>query len=286
MHLFHISELDKMFTASLRRLETIPADDPQLNETSWFEMQPCSRIKLGSKSVVITQPSSTFWVYLLGLLTIAAGLYFFQTQGSEVSRHLWGWSLLLWGVGALLAGTSYQAFGFQLKCQGRPRAIWTSWWEVIYLIFQQVSMNVMLVAVAYSCTDGWLRAALVIYAAVCSLAYIAITVYGALMPMKSLITFELMVQVSTPIVLFLIGLNSWRYTALGEAQDLALLGCWIGLVLSMEAYWVYAKLGLTEKLWRNGHWFSENDVLHVTLIVWVIYIVAVMGPWVSDLTAA
>lgn len=270
-------------TSIFRRLEAIPHDDEQMNEQRWFDIQPCRRIQLGQKSIVITQPSSTFWVYLLGVLTVLAGAYFFATQDGQVSRHLWGWSLLLWGVGALVAGSSYQAFGFQLKCQGRKQAIWTNWWEVIYLMLQQISMNLMLVAVAYSTLQGaWLQASIWVATAI-SIIYVLLTLYGAFAPVKSLITFEFMVQVSTPIVIFFMGLNGWRYVQTGQMLDLTMLGCWLGLVMTMLAYWAYYKMGITNKLWAQGRWFSENDVLHVLLILWVIYIPFVMGPHIIDL---
>lgn len=280
MSLFNLPPLNK---AALRRLETLPHSDPTLDEARWQEIQPCRRYQFGSKSVFITQPSSSFWVYLLGILTTLIGGYFLVIAEGQMSRHLWGWSLILWGLGAIIAGTSYQAFGFQLKCQGRPNAIWTSWWEVIYLIFQQVSMNVMLVAVAYSNTSGWLLDLLTLIAIGLSIFYTLLVLYGAIMPIKWLITFEFMVQVSTPIVIFFIALNTWSYWQNPNLMDLSLLGCWAGLIITMLGYWLYYQAGITEKLWKKGIWFSENDVLHVLLILWVLYIPFFMAHHIYDL---
>lgn len=50
------------------------------------------------------------------------------------------------------------------------------------LMFHQVSLNVMLVAVAYSCTDGlWLKV-LTTYAVVSSLLYMVLALIGGLVP--------------------------------------------------------------------------------------------------------
>jgi len=118
------------------RLRSIRHTDPELTPENWCEVQPCTTIKLASKEIILTQASSTVFVYWLGILTIGVGLGFLWLQGDQGSRLWWRISLLLWGIGALLAGTNYRAFGYQSKCAGRKTCAWTSWWEVTYLIFQ------------------------------------------------------------------------------------------------------------------------------------------------------
>lgn len=266
------------------RVKTIEHDNPEFTTDGWFNAQPSATIRIASKTLILSQPSSTLLVYLLGVLTISAGLYFFQIRGNEISRIMWGVSLVLWGVGAILAGTSHQAFGYQIKCRGRKAVAWTSWWELIYLIFQQVSLNVMLVAVAYSCTSGvWLKV-LTGYAIVSSLIYGLLIVVGGLVPIRSLITFEFMVLTSTPIVVLFFALNGWRYLMFKSPMDLALLTTWTLMLLSMVFYWIYDYLGIARKLWtgKNRIWFSENDVLHVVLIVWVVYIVMFLVKYIED----
>ena len=93
---------------------------------NWFNAQPSATIRIGSKTLLLSQPTSTLLVYLLGFLTIVAGLHFLEVRGNEISRLMWGISLLLWGVGAILAGKSHQVFGYQIKCQGRKAVAWTS----------------------------------------------------------------------------------------------------------------------------------------------------------------
>ena len=276
----------KAVLSGFRRLKTIQYTDPELTPANWCEAQPCVKIQIASRKIILTQPTSTFLVYSLGLLTIGAGLYFLRIRDSEISRLWWGVSLLLWGTGALLAGTSYQAFGYEIKCAGRQSCAWTSWWEVVYLMFQQVSMDAMLVAVAYSCTEGSLQMILSVYALVNAVLYVIFTLVGGIVPVKSLITFNLMVRVSTPILLIFFILNGWRYYVLRNPMDLALLGTWLLLLLTMAAYCLYDALDITQKLWDRGKgiWFSQNDVLHICLILWVIYIATVVANRVKDFT--
>ena len=182
-----------------------------------------------------------------------------------------------------MAGTSYQAFGYQLKCAGRDRVVWTSWWEVVYLLLQQYSVSLMLVAVAYSCLPIEAQEISIVVALSVSLAYTLCVAFGAFKPIKALITFELMVHVCTPLMLFMLGLNVWRYYQLSLPLDLALIGVWLGLIITMVLYNKYSSLGLTDALWKEERWFSENDVLHVVLIIWVIYLAVVLEPRVLDL---
>ncbi len=275
-------------SSAFNRLKSIPYFDPKLTTENWCEFQPCVTIKLASRDVILTQPSSTVLVYLLGILTIGVGLNFWWLRGEQVSGLWWGISFLLWGVGALLAGTSYQGFGYQIKCAGRETCAWTSWWEVAYLMLHQVSMDALLAAMAYSCTKGMLQTVLLGYALLTAAVYVILTFIGGIIPVKSLITFELMVWVSTPLFLIMFLLSAWRYYTLGTAMDLALVGAWVLLLLTMAAYWLYDKLDITPRLWSKGKgiWFSQNDVLHIGLILWMIYIATVVAERVQDCMGA
>lgn len=276
----------RTLSSSFGRLKSISYTNPELTPSNWCEFQPCKKIKIASREITLTQPTSTFLVYVLGVLTIGTGFYFLSIRGSEISRIWWGISLLLWGIGALLAGTSHQAFAYEIKCAGRQSCAWTSWWEVVYLMFQQVSMNAMLVAVAYSCTEGSLRMVLLAFSLVSAVIYVVCTFVGGIVPIKSLITFNLMVWVSTPILLILFVLNGWRYYIYSNPMDLVLLVTWVLLLLTSAVYWLYDELNITQKLWARGKgiWFSQNDVLHVCLILWMIYIATVVANRVKDYT--
>jgi hypothetical protein len=271
-------------SSTFNRLSSIRSTDPELTPENWCEVQPCVTIRLASKHIILTQPSSTVFVYSLGILTIGIGLRFLWLQAGQLSRLWWGISLLLWGTGALLAGTSYQAFGYQIKCAGRETCAWTSWWEVIYLMLQQVSVDALLVAVALSCTQGALQVVLLGYALLSAAVYVTLAFIGALTPVRSLITFELMVWISTPVFLLALILNGWRYYTLGTPLDLALVGAWLLLLLIMTAYWLYDRLDLTPKLWADGKgiWFSQNDVLHIGLLLWMVYVATAVANRVGD----
>ncbi|MFT4825695.1 MAG: hypothetical protein ACJAUG_003383 [Halioglobus sp.] len=78
--------------------------------------------------VVLDQPLSTALVYLLGAMWIWAGFQFWKSREDLASKYWCAVAMLLGGIGAFLAGTSYQAFGFELKCAGRDTCTSTSWW--------------------------------------------------------------------------------------------------------------------------------------------------------------
>jgi hypothetical protein len=46
-------------------------------------------------------------------------------------------------------------------------------------------------------------------------------------------------------------------------MELAIFGDWVLLF----AYFQYLSMGLTQQLWEQGIWFSENDILHVVGII-------------------
>jgi len=272
----------RTFLRIFDRLHAIPETNPAFSPENWCRSQPCWTWVRGQKKIVITQPTSTFFVYALGLLTTCAGVHFCLQNAGQLSRYWWGASLLLWGVGALLAGTSYQAFAYHIKCSGRQVSSWTSWWEVIYLLLQQLSIDAMLVAVALSCTQGLLQDIVIATAAIIAVSYVVVTLYGAFIPIKSLITFERMVLISCPIYVFLLFLNGWRLFRYGQDSDMSYLITWFGLVIIMFFYWLYGRLGIANNLWKRGCWFSDNDVLHIGLILWVLYIDIALLPQVAD----
>lgn len=270
-----------LFLAGCAPLDSIPYTPPQTPET-WLKIQPYTQLQIGTSSILLVQPTTTAIVYLLGLITLGAGVFFLRTRKNQWSRFWWGAALLFWGAGALLAGTSYEAFSYQIKCAGRAACVWTSGWEIGYLLLSVASVDAMLIAVAYSCAAGKLRKTLTWAALTSMAAYLVMVVIGTLLPVPFLISFDLLILVAAPNILIFLILNGRRYSKSRQPLDLALLGTWGWLILTIGAYFGYYLSGLTNRLWQRGIWFSENDILHIGLILWMVYIIWVTAPQIKD----
>jgi hypothetical protein len=237
----------------------------------WCDSQPCIILELFSSSITLVQPTSTFFVYFLGILTVLVGLYLLKLSKKQQFITWWGIALLLWGVGALFAGTSYQAFSYELKCAGRTYCIWTSWWEVVYLILTVGSLNAMMVAQA-NFQDNKYERIMKIYAMLNYLIYLTIAIIGSIFPIQFLISFELMLIILVPNILIFIVTSTKQFRRSEQKRDFYFLGIWVFLILIILTYFIYYFMGITEALWEINIWFSENDVLHIALIFWMVYI--------------
>ncbi len=264
------------------RLDSIPAT-PAHTPESWLASQPWVEFEVASRTIVVVQPSTTIIVLGLSLLSLGIGFRLLRTRAREVSRLWWGAGLVLWGVGGLLAGASYEAFSYAIKCAGRPTCVFTTWWEVVYLILTAWSINAMMLAEAHACSRGEWRRAFAAGALLSSLVYPVVVLVGAFVPIRFLISFEFFVLVVSPSILACLGLRAARYLRSGSRADLALLGTWLWLMVTVGAYYAYLLLDVTGTLWARGIWFSENDVLHVGLIAWMLSIAFVIAPGLRDL---
>ncbi|MHA1498556.1 MAG: hypothetical protein ACTSRT_13570 [Promethearchaeota archaeon] len=106
--------------------------------------------------------------------------------------------------------------------------------------------------------------------------YVFIVVIGSVIPIQFLISYELMILFLGPTILFLLIFNVKNYNR-------SLVIIWIALILIMGLYFLYYMLSITEMFWEQGIWFSENDVLHISLILWMIYIYFVVNRFEKNL---
>ena len=243
---------------------------PKMTPKQWCESMPC--VELFSSGLTLTQPTSTLLIYFLGGLWLWVGWRFSRTDNGQKSRRWWAIAMTLGGFAAIAAGTSYQAFGFELKCADREFCTWTSWWEIAYLALQMCSINAMLAGVAYACTTGPMRRLMLAYAAMTTVVYCSVTAIGTLLPNKFMISFEMLVLFSTPALTTCFVINGWRYFEHKTLKDKVLLGAWVIMFGTNVLYYAYLLLGYTQTLWSKGFWFSANDVLHVLMLVWVWYV--------------
>lgn len=266
-----------------------------LTETTpetWLASHPWTRVSIGPTSFVLAEPSSTFFVYGLGLALVVAGLAFLR-RGASTSpatgpgagasaKRVWGLALLVWAAATFSAGTSYQAFSYEIKFAGRAVGLWTSWWEIVYLGLFVASMDLIAVAVARSSARGAARKAITGFAALDLAAYLSVLLSGALVPDRFLASFECMLLFAVPVfmVLFVINLVGWIATR--SVLELRLLLSWVGLLAVILAYFGYYLSGGAEALWARGVWFNANDVLHLGLVAWVAWLAIGVRPLVVD----
>lgn len=234
--------------------------------------------------VVLDQPLGTALVMLLAVLWVLAGVALWRQRETHRARRWWAAAMIVGGVAAASAGLSYQAFGYELKCAGRAVCLWTSWFEIAYLVLQNVSVGCMVVGVAYASAGPTLRRGLMAYAVVNVALHLVVTGYGLATANASLVSFEMLLLFSLPALLVAFGLNGYRFARTREPVDGALLGAWLGLVAVNGAYYTYLVAGVTEWLWHDGRgvYFSENDVLHVGMMLWLLYVVIVVAPRLAD----
>jgi hypothetical protein len=256
---------------------------PETTPEQWCDQRPC--VQVGE--TVLNEPLGTFLVFLLAALWVASGIYFLRTRRDQRSRGWLGAALILGGIGAALAGVSYQAFSYELKCAGLELCRLTNGWEVGYSVTQAFSVSALLIALAYACTTDRLRRGLIIFAVLDAVAYVIVTVVGVLAPSAVLLSFPVLMLFAVPIILIVIIVPGRRYRATRDPMDRSLVIAAVFLVLVQIAYFAYYAAGITAVLWDdgNGFFFSENDVLHIGMILWLWYVVAVVGHHLRDAPA-
>ncbi len=244
--------------------------EPLVTPQTWLASQPHWDFAFGAATVVFTQPSSSFLVFAFGLLTMVLGIRLVAQTGASVATRWWGTSLVFWGLGALAAGVSYQAFGYALKAEGRAWVAYTDWFEIAYLALSAVSIAVFGLAVAWNSLAGRARTALLVWTGLSLGAYSQVLGSALFSGDRFGVSFEAMVLITTPsfLLYFAVAVVRWRKTR--SATEAHLARVWLGLGVAFALYGVAAAFGLGAALWRQGIWFTENDVLHLALAVWML----------------
>jgi hypothetical protein len=254
--------------SSCTRLDTIDYA-PKLSPEAFLEHQPSRTVALGDLSFIWCQPSSSLFVFLVAFFTIFTGYKVLAGYAGQRAKQWWGIGLLLTGIAAILAGISYQAFGYEVKCHGREFCTFTSWWEVFYMLLSALGMAAFVIAAAYSNALGRLRATIIACAVTAALVYCGLLGYGAFAPSQLLVSFEFMALFSLSAVIFFLLLHGRAWAKAKDAMNRSSMRIWLIFVAVFLAYLAYQISGISAILWENGIWFTENDVLHLGMIYWV-----------------
>ena len=242
---------------------------PPTTPVAYLARVPHLPLSIFARTFILTEPSSTLLVYLLGLIMLGSGIGFVATQHQSRARLYWGIGLILWGFGAIAAGTSYQAFGYELKCRGRELCQFTSSFELAYLLLTSYSINFLVAATGYTSLGETGRKRLIRFAILDSLAYSVFLLVGAVLPDRFMISYEgFMAFLGGDFVLMFL-LNIRHYVVNRDQLNLCLIRLWIGFLAVNIGYFVSLFVGFAAPLYaRYGIWFNENDALHILLILW------------------
>ncbi len=260
----------------LDELQYSPATTPD----QWCQQRPC--VEVGD--TILNEPLGTVLVFGLALLWLIVGTYFLLTRAGQRSRAWFGLALLLGGVSAALAGISYQALSYVLKCEGLQYCRLTNGFEVGYSLTQAFSVSAMLVAVAYACTTGGTRRGFLTYAGVNAGVYVLVTVIAVMLPSAVLLSFPVLMLFAVPGLVMVIVIAARRRA---DRMARVILNIALLQILVQAAYFAYYAAGITQTLWDDGKgfYFSENDVLHVGMILWLVYVWRALGPLLRDVDA-
>lgn len=241
---------------------TIAGMTPQ----KFLEGMPSIPLTIGKSSFILIQPSSTLMVYGLGILTMILGILFLNNHRGQNSRKWWGIGMVLWGIGAIVAGSSYQAFGYELKCAARDLCLLTSWVEILYLWITIFSMNALLVAMTYRMHKKTQRKYLRFYALISCMLYSAWLLIGILTSNPFMLSYEALLLFLLPTIVLYFGIILHRKSTVDRILKLT----WILFLGVNVAYFVWLFAGISVPLYQNvGIWLNENDILHLFLILWM-----------------
>jgi hypothetical protein len=239
----------------------------------WLASHFHVRIQAGQFDFVFAEPSSTILVYGLGVILLWTAWRFYAHKKDSVTGKLWALGLLVWAMSTFSAGTSYQAFSYEIKCAGKALCSWTSWWEIWYMALFVLSMGIIAAAVSFSSLSRDARKPFLLYLLVITLIYEVLLFTGAFLPNQFMASFEFMLLFVIPTFLVLFAINLRNYLRHKEMLELRLLLAWVLMAVVTAAYFGFLLSGIAKQLWEVGIWFNANDVLHIGLVGWVLYLV-------------
>ena len=242
--------------------------EPPKKATEWCLEQPCIEVS----NIILSQPTSSILVFLLAFQTIFAGYQFLKNHKNQNSRKWWGYSLLFTGLGAFLAGISYQLLGYELKCTASDYCHWTNWLEIYYNLTTVMGAGTLLIGVGYSCMNRYWINKIKLIAIIQVFIYSTLCLTGAFIPIQFLISYEFLVIFSSPIYILFLFINGYQYIKYKKPIYKFYSVLWISIFTIISIYFIYLNLGITEILWSKNIWFSANDILHVLMILWILYI--------------
>lgn len=179
---------------------------------------------------------------------------------------------MFWGLGTLLAGTSYQGFGYELKCNGYPFCLFTSWFELAYLFLTAISIAIMAIAFAKDFLSKDKQKYLIGYAKIALVVYTIILVLGSIIENKVMISYEIFTLFFMPLFVVFFVINIIGYQKNKDHLNMSFIKLWILFLFVNVMYYAYYLTGLTEGIYiETGFWLSANDILHVGLILWFVY---------------
>ncbi|KAL7580953.1 hypothetical protein ACA910_005769 [Epithemia clementina (nom. ined.)] len=242
--------------------------------------------------LVLSQPSSSFFVMVIAIACFYYAVIYYKlwrntsgTPGSqyrtlEFSRLFWSLALLCWGIGTFLAGLSYEALEWNLKCaflqNNNDLCVRYSWLEVVYVMFQVAACDLSLLASAF-CSDYlsvhtfWRIFWLGVFN---YLIYSVLVASGALLGIHEFLSFQLCVAFCALSMIVGIYVNLWLPLTSEKKltiENQKMLQSWGIMVLSGVVYQVYYSSGIEKNIWLNyGYWITANDFLHIILTVWAI----------------
>lgn len=257
---------------------------PLTTPAAFLSGEPHISLSLFGRTFILIEPSSTILVYLLGFIMVGLGIGFIFTRHDNRTRLYWGIGLFLWGCGAIAAGTSYQAFGYVLKCLGRQMCQFTSSFELVYLLLTAYSINFLVAATGYTSLGETGRKRLIYFAILDSVAYSIFLLLGEILPIRFMVSYEgFMAFLGGNFVLMFV-LNLRFYIIHRDRLNIRLIWLWIGFLAVNIGYFIALFSGFAAPLYaRYGIWFNANDTLHVLLILWAGQVFLSLHHTLSDL---